>query len=151
MNEQQNDELRRVFREVQVDLPPALETRLYAVPQLERHTANGYLIRLLPLLTLVPGCLWAIIRYGADLIQNIAELARGLSLSELPGLSYLTSLFQSLTVSELSLPALPAIDTFTLLAAAAVVGVIMIAAVGWYLWHESQLDAQHLSLLNQGR
>ncbi len=151
MSEQPFDELRQVFREALVDLPPALEARLNAIPELQRHTANGYLVRLLPLLTLIPGFLWAIIRYGADLIEYLAGLMQGLSSRELPSLSFLTSLFQNLTLSELSLPALPAIDTFTLLVVAAVVGLTMIAAVGWYLWHESQLDAQHMSLLNQSR
>lgn len=154
MKDQPLDELQQVFREAQVDLPPGLEARLLAIPALEQRPAFGDLRQLLPLLALIPGFLWVVIRYGADLFGYITQLTRGLSLPELPRITAmrdfaLPDLSRIPVVSELSLPVLPAITPVMVLAFAAAIAAIAGLAAGLYLWRESQLDTQYISSLNQ--
>ena len=156
MKEQPLDELQQVFREAQVDLPPGLEARLLAIPALEQRPAFGDLRWLLPLAALIPGFLWVVIRYGADLFGFITQLTRGLSLPGLPRIPALRDftlpdLSRFPVVSELSLPALPAITPVMVLMFTAAVAVVVGLAAGFYLWHESQLDVQYIRLLNRSR
>lgn len=154
MKEQQFDELRQVFQEARVDLPPGLEARLLAIPALEQRPAFGDLRRLLPLLALIPGFLWLVIRYASDLYGYVTQLIRGLSLPALPRLTALREItlpdLSSIpVVGELSLPQLPAITPVMVLAFTVTVAVIAGLAAALYLWRESQLDRQYIRLLNR--
>ncbi len=154
MKDQQFDELRQVFREARVDLPPGLKTRLLAIPALQERPAFLDLRRLLPLLALIPGFLWVVIRYASDLYGYVTQLIRGVSLPELPRFTALREftlpdLSRIPVVSELSLPALPTITPVMVLAFTAAVAVVAGLAAGLYLWRESQLDAQYIRQLNR--
>ena len=154
MKDQPFDKLRQVFREARVDLPPGLEARLLAIPALQERPAFLDLRWLLPLLALIPGFLWLVIRYASDLYGYVTQLTRGLSLPELPRLTALREItlpdLSSIpVVSELSLPQLPAITPVMVLVFTAAVAVIAGLAAVLYLWHESQLDAQYIRQLNR--
>ncbi len=154
MKEQPLDELQQVFREAQVDLPPGLKARLLAIPALEQRPSFLSLPWLLPLATLIPGFLWVVIRYGADLFGHITQLSRGFNMPELPRITALRDftlpdLSRFPVVSELSLPALPTITPVMVLAFTAAVAIIAGVAAGLYLWRESQLDVQYIHLLNR--
>jgi len=156
MKDQPFDELRQVFREAQVDLPSGLKARLLAIPALEQRPAFGDLRWLLPVLALVPGFLWLVIRYASDLYGYVTQLTRDLSLPELPRITALRdftlpNLSQIPVLSELSLPALPAITPLMVLMYTAAVVLVAGLAAGLYLWHESQLDVQYMQLLNRIR
>ena len=159
MKDQPLDELQQVFREAQVDLPPGLKARLLAIPTLEQRPSFLSLPWLLPLATLIPGFLWVVIRYGADLFGYITQLTRGFNMPELPRITALRDfalpdLYRFPVVSELSLPALPALPAITpvmVLMFTAAVAVVTGLAAGLYLWRESQLDVQYIGLLNRSR
>ena len=156
MKEQTLDELQQVFREVQVDLPPGLKARLLAIPTLEQRPSFLSLPWLLPLAALMPGFLWVVVHYASDLFGYITQLTRGLSLPGLPRITALRDftlpdLSRFPVVSELSLPALPAITPVMVLAFAAAIAAIAGLAAGLYLWRESQLDVQYIHLLNRSR
>ncbi|MBA7615851.1 MAG: hypothetical protein GH143_07425 [Calditrichaeota bacterium] len=135
MKDQPFDELQQVFREAQVDLPPGLKARLLAIPALEQRPAFGDLRQLLPLLALIPGFLWVVIRYASDFYGFVTQFTRGLSLPELPRITILQDftlpdLSQILVLSELSLPVLPDITPVMVLmftAAVAVDGALPVA------------------------
>ena len=154
MKDQQFDELRQVFREARVDLPPGLKTRLLAIPALEQRPAFLDLRRLVPLLALIPGFLWLVIRYASDLYGFLTQVTRNLSLPALPRIPALREitlpdLSRIPVVSELSLPALPTITPVMILMFTAAVAVVTGLAAGLYLWRESQLDAQYIRQLNR--
>jgi len=156
MKEQPFDELQQVFREAQVDLPPGLKARLLAIPALEQRPAFGDLRWLLPVLALIPGLLWVVIRYASDFYGFVTQFTRGLSLPELPRITILRDftlpdLSRIPVLSELSLPALPDITPLMVLMYTTAVVVVAGLAAGLYLWHESQLDTQYIRLLNRIR
>jgi|GEM_PF-6295208 len=154
MKDQPLDELQQAFREAQVDLPSGLKARLLAIPTLQERPSFLDLRRLLPVLALIPGFLWLVIRYASDLYGYVTQLTRGLSLPELPRTTALRdftlpNLSQIPVLSELSLPALPAVTPLMVLMYTAAVVVVAGFAAGLYLWHESQLDVQYMQLLNR--
>jgi hypothetical protein len=154
MKDQSFDELRQVFREARVDLPPGLKTRLLAIPALQERPAFLDLRRLVPLLALIPGFLWLVIRYASDIYGFVTQFTSGLSLPELPRLTALREItlpdLSSIpVVSELSLPQLPAITPVMVLAFTVAVAVVAGLVAALYLWHESQLDRQYIRQLNR--
>lgn len=154
MKDQPLDELQQVFREAQVDLPPGLKARLLAIPVLEQRPAFGDLRQLVPLLALIPGFLWVVIRYASDLYGFLTKAMQGLSLPQLPRVTALRDftlpdLSRIPVVSELSLPALPTITPVMVLMYTAIVAIVAGLAAGLYLWHESQLDTQYIRQLNR--
>ena len=140
MTEPQFDALDKIFREVQVDLPPRLQARLLVVPHMAPAIPFWEPEWMLPATGVFLGSLWWALRHASTIYQQVAILFKGLPLPSL-----------EVTMPSLvwTLPTVPEIAPIFVVAGAGAVALTIGLGAWLYLQAEEQIDLRYIQSLSR--